>query len=72
MLPIAENIREVCGLDPRALPDAILAYPEPLVLRGVPGAERAVSSGCRTNDSPKTPGFRLCWGRESSRVLQGA
>lgn len=35
MLPIAERIREVAGVDPRALPDEVLASTEPLVLRGL-------------------------------------
>ena len=33
MLPNAERIREVAGVDPRALPDEVLASTEPLVLR---------------------------------------
>ena len=35
MLPNAERIREVAGVDPRALPDEVLASTEPLVLRGL-------------------------------------
>ncbi len=35
MLPVARKIREVEGLDPRALPDDLLRSPEPVVLRGV-------------------------------------
>ncbi|MDG2524170.1 cupin-like domain-containing protein [Stenotrophomonas sp. HITSZ_GD] len=35
MLPIATKVREVRGLDPRALPDDLLASPEPLLLRGL-------------------------------------
>ncbi len=35
MLPNAEAIREVAGVDPRALPDEVLESTEPLVLRGL-------------------------------------
>ncbi len=35
MLAVASKIREVDGLDPRALPDEVLCSPEPLVLRGI-------------------------------------
>jgi Cupin-like domain len=35
MLPIAEKIREIAGVDPQALPDDVLGSAEPLVLRGV-------------------------------------
>src|SRR5262245_24916227 len=35
MLPIADKVREVAGVDPLALPDAVLESTEPLVLRGV-------------------------------------
>jgi hypothetical protein len=35
MPPTAENIREVAGVDPRALPDEVLESTEPLVLRGL-------------------------------------
>jgi len=35
MLPIAERIREVTGVQPHALPDELLASTEPFVLRGL-------------------------------------
>jgi hypothetical protein len=35
MLPSAEIIREIEGVDPRALPDAVLKSTQPLVLRGL-------------------------------------
>ena len=35
MPPTAENIREVAGVDPRALPAEVLESTEPLVLRGL-------------------------------------
>ena len=35
MLPISERVREVAGLDPRALPDEVLRAVQPLVLRGL-------------------------------------
>jgi len=35
MPPTAEKIREVAGVDPRLLPDEVLASTEPLVLRGL-------------------------------------
>ena len=34
MLPVAKKIRELTGVDPRALPDDVLLSTEPLVLRG--------------------------------------
>src|SRR5688572_16042964 len=35
MLPDAERIREIAGVDPRALPDEVLESVKPLVLRGL-------------------------------------
>src|SRR5262245_25067888 len=35
MLPAATSMREVHGLDPRALPEEVLASTEPLLLRGL-------------------------------------
>src|SRR6478736_6679365 len=35
MLQIADNIREVSGVDARALPDELLASTEPVVIRGL-------------------------------------
>jgi hypothetical protein len=35
MLPIANKIREITGVDPRALPDDVLLSTEPLVLKGL-------------------------------------
>jgi len=35
MLPNAERIREMAGVDPRALPDEVLESTQPLVLRGL-------------------------------------
>ena len=37
---LAQGIEEIAGLDPRALPDAVLASREPLLLRGL------VADGC--------------------------
>jgi hypothetical protein len=45
MLPIADKIREVEGVDPRALPDAILKSTQPLVLRGLVAKWPAVQAG---------------------------
>ena len=35
MLAIADNVRELAGLDPQALPDAVLKSAQPVVLRGL-------------------------------------
>lgn len=35
MLPVADAIEEIAGLDPQALPDSVLRSPRPLVLRGI-------------------------------------
>lgn len=45
MAPVAEPIREIHGLDPRSLPDAVLRSPEPLVLRGLVGRWPMVRAG---------------------------
>jgi hypothetical protein len=48
MLPIADQIREVHGVDPHALPDEILKSTQPLVLRGLVAHWPAVHAGCES------------------------
>jgi hypothetical protein len=48
MLPIAEKIREIAGLDPRALPAEVLESTEPLVLRGLVAHWPAVRAGLQS------------------------
>ena len=35
MTPIADNLRELHGVDPQALPDELLTGTQPVVLRGL-------------------------------------
>ena len=44
MLPSAERIRELAGVDPRALPEEVLKSTEPLVLRGLAAGWPMVSA----------------------------
>ncbi len=54
MLPNAELIREVEGVDPRALPDEVLESTEPLVLRGLAAGWPMVRAGLESQESATT------------------
>jgi len=54
MLPNAEHIREVAGVDPRALPDEVLESTEPLVLRGLAAGWPMVRAGLESQESATT------------------
>jgi hypothetical protein len=45
MLAIADKVREMAGLDPHSLPDAVLKSTQPLVLRGLVASWPAVRAG---------------------------
>ena len=49
----AERIREVASVDPRALPDEVLASTEPLVLRGLATHWPVVSNKSNSTFTPK-------------------
>jgi hypothetical protein len=51
MLPIAESIREVAGVDPHALPDTVLESTEPVVLRGLAAGWPAVRASRESQDA---------------------
>jgi len=51
MLPNAESIREMAGVDPRALPDTVLESTEPVVLRGLAADWPMVRAGRESQES---------------------
>lgn len=51
MLAIANNVREVTGVDPRALPDEVLLSTQPLVLKGLVTGWPIVRAGLQSNQS---------------------
>jgi hypothetical protein len=56
----AERIREVAGVDPRALPDEVLESIEPLVLRGLASDWPLVRAGLESQASATTYLRRFC------------
>jgi hypothetical protein len=54
MLPNAERIREVAGVDPRALPDEVLESTEPMVLRGLATHWPMVRAGLESQAAAST------------------
>ena len=67
MLPTAERIREVAGVDPRALPDVVLASTEPLVLRGL-AADWGMLRAALESQAAATAYLR-CFYKDSSVVV---
>lgn len=51
MLAIADKVREISGVDPRALPDEILLSTQPLVLKGLVADWPMVRAGLESNQS---------------------
>jgi hypothetical protein len=51
MLPIANKIREITGVDPRALPDDVLLSTEPLVLKGLVADWPIVRAGLESSQA---------------------
>ncbi|HEU5136519.1 MAG TPA: cupin-like domain-containing protein [Steroidobacteraceae bacterium] len=51
MLPNAELIREITGVDPRALPDEVLESTQPVVLRGLAAHWPVVGAGRESQES---------------------
>ena len=51
MLPAADKVREITGVDPRALPDNVLRSTEPLVLKGLVANWPMVRAGLESDRS---------------------
>lgn len=54
MLAIANNIREISGVDPNALPDDIVEAAQPIVLRGLVAQWGVVRAGAQSADAART------------------
>lgn len=54
MLPIANNVREICGLDPQTLTDELLTSTQPAVLRGLVSSWPMVRAGLESEAAAGT------------------
>jgi len=70
MLPNAERIREVAGVDPRALPDEVLASTEPLVLRDL-AADWGIVRAALESQAAATAYLRRFYKDSSVVVMSG-
>src|SRR6188768_1729103 len=70
MLPTAERIREVAGVDPRALPDEVLASTEPLVLRDL-AADWGIVRAALESQAAATAYLRRFYKDSSVVVMSG-
>jgi len=72
MLKIENSVEELSGLDPAALPDAVLSSTRPLLLRGLVAGWPLVPAGVQSAVAAMTYLKRIKIGKQHSILIKGA